>query len=435
MNTCTCRPIARLLTMAVCTLVLGKSHAQALPARDTLVLSIQAVEKRFIDSNFQLLAAHYNVDAQKALIEQAKLWDNPVLNTDQVIHANGKFFPYGHNADGSYSGQYFIQVQQLIKTARKRGKLIDLASTNSKISELQLQDLLRNLRYQLHIDYFTLQQQLANRNLLLAQQQQLSPLLNAMQAQFSLGNIAQKELLRIQALLIGLNQDLTDINKTIADSETDLKTLLQLKDESFVKPESATDSSANAQLTYNLQSLQDMAKQNNPNYQLQVAQTLYQQQNLTYQKALRVPDITVGPNFDRNSNFAPNYVGLGISLPLPVFNKNQGNIKAAEFGIKQQQAVTQNAETDLANSVSNAYQKLMLTIAQNSTTQKDFYTKYQGMFQNMLKSYQQKQISLLEFIDFFNDYNDLQQRLNQQQLNLQLSKQELNYNIGTDAIQ
>lgn len=411
----------------------GKTQAQAGIARDTLSLSVQDVEKRFIDSNFQLLAAHYNVDAQKALIDQAKLWDNPVLNTDQVIAAKGKFFPYGKNPDGTYSGQYFIQVQQLIKTAGKRGKLIDLATTNTRLSELQLQDLLRNLRYQLRSDFYTLHQLLGNRSILLSQQQQLTPLLNAMQSQLNAGNIAQKEYLRVQALLITLNQDLTDLNKSIADTEFDLKTLLQLKDQTFIKP-LVSDSSNAAALTENLESLQQMGKQSNPNYQLQLTQTVFQQQNLAYQKALRVPDITVGPNFDRNSNFAPNYVGLGISLPLPVFNNNKGNIRSAEFGIKQQQAVTQNAETDLQNSISNAYQKLQLTIEQNNTTQKDFYSKYQGMFQNMLKSYQQKQISLLEFIDFFNDYTSLQQRLNQQQLNLQLAKEELNYNIGTDAI-
>lgn len=125
---------------------------------DTLVVTIQQAEKRFIDSNYLLLAANYNVDAQKALIQQAKLWDNPVLNTDQVIAANGKFFPYGKNPDGSYSGQYYIQVQQLIKTAGKRGKLINLATTNAKLSELQLQDVIRNLRYQLHTDYYNISQ-------------------------------------------------------------------------------------------------------------------------------------------------------------------------------------------------------------------------------------------------------------------------------------
>ena len=58
---------------------------------DTLQFSLQQAEKQFIDSNFLLLAAHYNIDAQKALIEQAKVWQNPTINTDFVLGADGKF--------------------------------------------------------------------------------------------------------------------------------------------------------------------------------------------------------------------------------------------------------------------------------------------------------------------------------------------------------
>ena len=422
----------RLTVLMVCCTVYVHSAAQQIVATDTLSLSLPDIEKKFIDSNLQLLAAHYNVDAQKALIQQAKLWSNPVLNTDQVIAANGKFFPYGKNADGSYSGQYFIQVQQLIQTARKRGKLIDLATTNTKLSELQLQDLLRNLRYQLHTDYYTIQQQLSSKAILDGQLQQLNYLLTGMQAQLNAGNIAQKDYLRIQALVIALQQDITDLNKSIADTQSDIKTLLQLKDHSFIKP--AEQLQTDIALTGSPETLFETARQNNPYYQLQQTQTVFQQQNLVYQKALRVPDITLSPNFDRNSNFSPNYLGLGISLPIPVLNKNQGNIKSAEFSVKQQQAVTQSAETELQNNISNAYTKLLLTLQQNNSTQKDFYKKYQAMYGNVLSSYRQKQISLLEFLDFFNDYTSSQQRLLQQQLNVQLSKEELNYTIGTDVI-
>ncbi len=400
---------------------------------DTLRLGLQDMEKRFLDSNLVLLAGHYNVDAQKALIQQAKLWDNPVLNTDQVIAANGKFFPYGKNPDGSYSGQYYIQVQQLIKTAGKRARLIDLATTNTKLSELQLQDVLRNLRYQLRVDYYTILQQLDTKGIYTEQLAQLNKLLSGMSAQLSAGNIAQKDYLRIQALVISLEQDLTDLNKSIADNQSDLKILLQIKDDNFVKPIKTLIDAGNLALV-DADLLFETGKKNNPSYLLQQTQTTFQQQNLAYQKALRVPDLTLGPNFDRNSSFAPNYVGLGISLPFPILNKNQGNIKSAEFGVKQQQTLVMSAETELRNNISNAYQKWLLSVKQRSTTQNEFYSKYQAMYQNILSSYQQRQINLLEFLDFFNDYTQSQQRLVQQHLNLQLAKEELNYYTGTDII-
>jgi len=56
------------------------------------------------------------------------------------------------------------------------------------------------------------------------------------------------------------------------------------------------------------------------------------------------------------------------------------------------------------------------------------------MYDNILRSYQQKQINLLEFLDFFNDYTDSQIRHLQQLLNMQLSKEEVNYQIGIDFI-
>lgn len=400
--------------------------------QDTLKLNIPSLEKRFIDSNFLLLAAHFNVDAQKALIEQAKVWQNPTINTDFMAGADGKFFNYGKYDDGKgghFLGQYYVQIQQLIMTAGKRGKLIKMANTNAKLSELQMQDVLRNLRYQLHQDYYNLNQQLSLLQLYNQQEIQLDKLLTGMQAQLSVGNIAQKDLVRIKALSIALQQDKTDLLKSISDTQNDLKTLLQIKDtKTFIKPleENTTTTIPND----GLDKLINQALQSNPSYILQQTTTTYQQQNLAYQKALRTPDLTLGPNFDRNSNFAPNYVGLGISLPLPVFNKNQGNIKSAQYGIKQQEALTSNAETELINNVTNAYQKLVLTVKQNSAYQESFYSQYETIYNNMLDSYRKREINLLEFLDFYNDYSASQQRLLQQQLNLHLAEEELKYQVG-----
>ncbi|MCA6452327.1 MAG: TolC family protein, partial [Chitinophagaceae bacterium] len=325
LSLCTRMCSALLLTTLFWGTAQTKAHAQAF-SNDTLTLRLPEIEKRFLDSNLLLLAAHFNVDAQKALVQQARLWDNPVLNTDQVVAASGRFFPYGKNADGSFSGQYYAQVQQLIRTAGKRNKLISLANTNVKLSEWQLQDVLRNLRYQLRIDYFTLLQQLETEKIYTSQLAQLQKLLNGMQAQLNAGNIAQKDFLRIQNLVISLEQDLTELNRSLADTEADLKTLLGIKEDVFIKPGDRflVKTDTDASLVSDQDLLYESAKKNNPYYQLQVTQTLYQQQNLDYQKALRIPNITLGPNFDRNSNYTPNYVGLGISLPLPILNKNQG---------------------------------------------------------------------------------------------------------------
>ena len=418
------------LMLFICLVFLSASlYAQT----DTLSLSVNDADKRFLDSNLTLLAAHYNVDANKALIEQAKLWNNPVLSTDQNVYSNNKFFEHGKMYNGTPTGQYFIQLQQLILTAGKRGKQINLTTTNAQISSLQLQDLLRNLRFQLHQDYYNVGQLLTSRNLLLAQSARVNNLQTAMYAQYKAGNIAQKDYLRIQALYISLQQDVAEANRNIVIAEEDLKMLLMMQGNTFVKPSDST-SDVSLSLPGDIDNLVQTARQNNAYYLLQKAQEQYSSQNLTYQKALRSPDITLAPEFDKNSNYTPNYVGLGVNLPLPLWNRNQGNIKAAQFNVSQQKTQVQAADAQLQTNISSAYQRLLLIYNLNNSTQKDFYKDYNGLFNNMVKSYQQRQISLLEFLDFADSYQQAQARLIQQQNSLQLAKEELNYQVGTDVI-
>ena len=112
-----------MLPLLIATLFIYNTPLWSQKSADTLTMDLQKVEKRFIDSNFLLLASHYNVDAQKALIEQAKVWQNPSINTDFMLGADGKFFNYGKYDDGKgghFLGQYYVQVQQLIMTAKER---------------------------------------------------------------------------------------------------------------------------------------------------------------------------------------------------------------------------------------------------------------------------------------------------------------------------
>ena len=425
--------IQRRMTRGLLMLTIGMVAAMGLRAQtDTVTYSLNDIDKRFLDSNLTLLAAHYNVDANRALIQQAKLWQNPILSTDQNIYAGNRFLQHGKDIYGNPTGQVFVQLQQLIQTAGKRGKQVQLATTSTHLSELQLQDMLRNLRYQMHQDYYTIAQLLATRNMLTAQATRLNSLERAMQLQLQAGNIAQKDYLRIQALVIALQQDITENNKDIVAAEQDMKMLLQVNDDTFIRPADVLQS--DIALPPDVNALVDTAKTVNANYLLQLSQQTYATQNLSYQKALRTPDVTVAPEYDRNSNYAPNYVGLGISLPLPLWNHNQGNIKSAEFSVKQQQTEVLAAATQLRSNISSAYQRLLFTYQQNNATQKTFYSNYQNLFNNMLQSYQQRQISLLEFLDFVDSYQEAQTRLLQQQLNLQLAKEELNYEVGTDVI-
>lgn len=406
-------------------LLTQKAEAQT----DTLKITFPDAEKQFIENNLSLLAQKYNVDASKALIQQAKLWDNPVLSTDQNIHdgSTNKFF--NHSNGG---GQIFVQLNQVFATAGKRGKQVKVAEDDAKVQEAAFNDLMRNLRYNLQLDFSQLgslnAQQLVYQNEI----KSATELVNAIQKSFDVGNTSMKDLIRLKALLFGLQNDMVENNRQINDLQTELKTLLQTKETTFVQP--VINDKPVETVDLDVQSLISQAMTNRPDYLSNQYQLNSATHNLAYQKALAVPDVTLGVSYDQHSSYAAHYYGLQIGFPIPLFNRNQGNIKSAQYNIKSQESTLKQNEFQLKNDVVAAVNQYKLNVQLFSTQQIAFNEQYDKLFDAMLKSFQQRQISLVEFVDFFDTYKDTKLKILQQQFNLQKAIADLNFAVGTTVI-
>jgi cobalt-zinc-cadmium efflux system outer membrane protein len=404
---------------------------RAFSQTDTLKITISESEKIFLQNNLSLLAARYNIDANKALIRQAKFWDNPVISTDQNIYdSQGGYFKHDQT-----NGQVYVQAMQLIRTAGKRNKLAQLAEDNTTISTGQFDDLLRTLRYALITDLYEIEHQLKIRRVYDAEINELQTLVAGMDEQLKSGNISVKDNIRIKALLFGLQNELVNVDTQLMPLQSEVKLLLRKSDSSFILPV----------FNYYLpdlikkeipskEELVQITEDNRPDIKISRLQLAYASHNLTYQKALSKPDISIGTEYDQRSSYAPNYVGLAISFPLNILNRNQGNIASAQFNIKQQQALYDGQLSKIENDISSAVAKIKFYQQVNNLQQLDFAQQYESVFQNMLKSYQQRQVSLLEFIDFADAYKDTRLKILEQHTNLIKALVELNYQTGKDVI-
>ena len=400
-------------------------------AQDTLSLTIQDAEKVFLQNNLSLLAAKYNIDATRALLRQARLWDNPVLSTDQNMYdQQGGFFKHDNS-----SGQVYIQVMQLIKTAGKRNKLAQLAQDNTTLSSEQFDDLLRTLRYTLISDLFEIDHQLKLKRVYNSEIGQLQKLVAGMDQQLKAGNVSVKDNMRVKALLFSLQNELVSIEATVIPVESEIKLLLKNSDSVFIKPtfNYYLPDLIKTELPLKQQLIQT-AIENRPDIKIAKTQLDYQNHNLLYQRSLAKPDINIGTEYDQRSSYAPNYVGLAIFLPLNILNKNQGNISSANYSIKQQEVIVDGILAKVFGDVSASYDKIKFYQQVNNLQQLDFSKQYDALFQNMLNSYQQRQVSLLEFIDFTDAYKDSKLKLLDQHSALIRSLLELNYQVGKDVI-
>ncbi len=79
--------------------------------------------------------------------------------------------------------------------------------------------------------------------------------------------------------------------------------------------------------------------------------------NLQLQKAIRVPDPTLQFQLEHNppgGGPPDDTFGLGVSFPLPLWNRNGGNIKAAQAGVSQSEYSVGKLRTEAAADIANA---------------------------------------------------------------------------------
>lgn len=393
---------------------------------DTLHLSMQEAEKTFLQNNFLLLANKYNMDANAALEEQAKLWDNPMLFTDQNVY-DGGFFRHT-TINGVRYGQVFIQVQQLIKTAGKRSKLAAIAADNTEMSRLQFADVMRSLRFTLQEDMLETVRLLKLISLYENQITEVRKLSEGVDAVYKAGNISLKEDLRIKALLFSLNNELVEVRSQLMDTQNEIRLILQLPSTQFIYPD--VNYNLPDLIAQSLPTLDSLYNWSSERPDVAMARTgiQLQQHNLTYQKALAKPDLTIGSEYDRLSSYVPNYVGISASIPLPIFNRNQGMIKNAGALIKQQEVLKDYEENKVKNEIDGAYAKVLYYRQVNDTDQLEFSKSYDAMLSSMYSSYQERQIGLIDFTDFLASYKDTKIKLLEQ--HMLLAKAMLNLNFS-----
>jgi cobalt-zinc-cadmium efflux system outer membrane protein len=396
---------------------------------DTLRLKLPDAEKMFLDSNLLLLAQKYNVDASKALIIQAKLIPNPNFSISHGLYSGTlkQFFPTGAN-DETAAG-----LSQLILLAGKRNKQIKLAEANVKLSEYQFFDLIRTLKYMLRTDFYTIYYLQQSEKVYDEEITALQQVVNAFEEQQGKGYIAETEVVRIKAQLYSLQSEYNDLQNQINETQSELKLLLQVKADKYIAP--IPDSIAIANLSpskFPLSVLLDSAYQNRTDLLIARTNTNINRLNYDYQKALAVPDLTLSLDYDEQGSFLMNYVGIGASIDLPFFNRNQGNIKSAKSMIAYSEASQKSTEATIENNIASSLQKAFAQDKLYQNIDPKFFGDFDRLMHAVLTNYQKRNISILDFLDFYDSYKQNILQINSIQLNRMSAFEDINYYTGTN---
>lgn len=373
------------------------AHARQI---DTLRISLERADSLFLRQNLFVLSAQYNLSLKDALVIQARAYPNPYFTAavNAVDPQNDKYFNAGTE------GQKEFEIEQLILLGGKRRSSIELAKQDKKIAENELQELLRNLKLQLRSSLFQL-----NKHLLIIsnydqQLQMLSELIDSYNEQTRLGNVPVKDAIRLKSVFLRISNARIEENALRLEELRKLQLLFRMPVE--VVPEVDNQVFEFFQNLPDYPTLLTLAESNRPD--LFIAQNEKDRAHLflRMQRQLAVPDVVMRAGYDQRGGAFQNQVNLGFSIPLPLFDRNRGNIKAASYAEMNAGLMLEQKRAEVQSEVFIAWQNLQACIVQYQEANAAYTEDFTEVFEGMNENFRLRNISILEFVDFFEAYNE-----------------------------
>ncbi len=415
-----------LLFSFACMLCSRVSYAQPPSQRleqDTLTLTMQQAEALFLAKNLDLVAQKYSIDSARATVITARLFENPEFSYSNSF--------YNKETRRFFDPEMSAQVSQLLKLAGKRNKSIALAKSGVDIAGFQFYDLMRTLRYALRNDFYNIYFLRQSSKLYDLEISSLKEMVPAFENQVLKGFMAPKDLLRIKSQLYTLQAEYDDLQSNIDDVQSELKILTRSDPGVYIVPIpdlASLNQQVVSQTGY--QTLIDSAMANRPDLKALNANIIFGKNNLRLQQAYARPDLTVFANYDRLGGYVPDYNSIGIGIPLPLFNRNQGNIKNARIQNEVNKVEYESGIERVKNEVTTNY----ITAARSEKLLLSFDPAFDADLQHLIREvylqFQKKNITMLEFLDFYESYKQNVLQLNKLRFNKMNALEQLNFSIG-----
>ena len=396
--------------------------------KDTLKITIKEADSIFIAKNLQLLAQKFNVNATKALIIQARLYPNPEINFEQGAYnpETKKWFEQDFT-----NGEQAYQVSQMIVLSRKIKKQTNIAETNFKLAEDNLFDLLRTLKLALHSSYYNIFYLQQTAKVYDEEIRSFKMIVAAYNQVKGKGYVSEADIVLVQAQLYSLQNEYQTLIDNINDLQSQARLLLQVSPTIYLKPSVDPGIVKTDPLSVSLNSLLDSAYVNRTDLMIAKDNLLLSQQTYTLQKALAIPDFTAGIGIDRHGSYVTNFNAVNIGIAIPIFNRNQGNIKNARILMDYNNTQLQLTKKILDEQVVRGFQKAIDADKLYKEIDPSFAGNFDTLANEMLKNYMKRIVNLINFLTFYDSYKQNSVQLNSILFNKVNALENLNYLTGT----
>jgi cobalt-zinc-cadmium efflux system outer membrane protein len=392
------------------------------------------VRDKFEATNPTLLAARLSVDESRAQETTAYLRPNPdyTLQTDgtQLVPYRGVWQPFAGTQ--VQNGASYLHEREHKRELRRES-----AEKATVIAEFQVADQQRTLLFNLHNAFLQILQQKAVLALTKDNLAYYDRLLGLSRERFKAGDIAKVDLVRLELQRVQFETDVQTATVNLRTAKIQLLALLNDR-----TPVELFDVKGPFDFKESVESLEDfrkMALATRPD--LRAAVEAIDKARTDHQLSLANGSVdptfsawvTHNPSFNNpNDN---NTIGASVSIPLRIFDRNQGEKLRTQLDINRNERLREASQAQVFGDVDSAYATLNSNLTLLRPYKQTYLQQAVEVRDTVSFSYQHGGASLLDFLQAQQDYRSLE--LNY--LNLieafLMSANQLNLAVGREVIQ
>ena len=376
----------RFIFLLTCLLITSLTQAQ-------ISLSVQDAFTLALKNNANYKVEKYNVELAKTAVTTAGLHLNPTVSVSSQITPSSKYFAPGTTLFSPENRQMTYQVSKVFQVNGQLKYKIEAAKSDLNIASSNLSQYEWNLLNEVASKWLGVWYASEKLKLIDKAKINADTLLKVNQIRLRNQVITTTEFSRTQ---INLEQYKIMQLSAIQDFKSEYNNLLLLlgtKDSLTIEK---NENWFPAHLPLNYDSLLNLALKNRK--EIQISKNLAEKAKIdvSLQKALSKPQPEVGFNYSPQ-NKVP-YMGLFVAIPLPVSDRNQGEIARAKIAVNQADALTNACILQITKEVRNAFDEFT-TSKLSWEKHMDLNKKSELVLQSVKLSYIKGGTTILDYLE------------------------------------
>ena len=339
--------------------------------------------------NPELRAFSWATRASEARKLQASLWPNPELGVEvEDVGGTG-------GMSGFDGAETTIQLGQLIELNGKLRKRTRVASLEKELAELDYQakrlDVLTDTT-RLFVGVLAAQEQLVLAEELVQLSEQV---LTTVSQRVEAGKDSPVEKTKSEIALASVRIEREKARQNLESARKQLSAIWAGKSSVFEKVAGQLDVVPSIPTE---DQMADLVAQN-PDISRWVVELEQRRAAFELEKAKATPDITLSGGFKRFNETDDNAVVFGISIPLPIANRNQGSILEARHNLAKVGEERKAAETRVNTALALSYRELSNAFTEATELDKNVLQGAESVFEASKTGYSQGKLDYLHVLD------------------------------------